>query len=420
MVKKMQAELNSETAQAAMTLSFQTEALLVLQEMATMVAAGLGVDDVLEGVYKHVSRLMDTTNFYIALYDAERRELFFRLEFSNDVRLATHVRQMGAGLTEHVITTGQPLLISEDIPGRRMALGLEALGKVGALSWLGVPMLIGGRVIGVITVQTYTTPRLFGERERDVLLAVANQAAVAIENARLIEQRDKQLVEMTILNQIGQSLSAARGLEEVLEIAYTQLGQLFDTSGFYIATYEPERDAWTLAFDVAHGERQPVRQLEMGRGLTTYIIRARAPLLFRTAQEYLDFIESEGLEHVGELAASWMGVPLIAANVVVGVMGIESYTQEYLYTAHDVMLFSAFAAQVANAVQNARLFASLQRVADEEHYVRDVTTRITQAADTEAILRIALEELRQHLGAMQAIARLGTREQLLPQPLTTK
>jgi GAF domain-containing protein len=85
-----------------------------------------------------------------------------------------------------VIRTREPLLIEENVSARLEELGIESIGQE-SQSWLGAPMSIGDHVVGVIAVQSYTTPRLYNKRHRDLLYAIASQTAVVLENTRLFE-----------------------------------------------------------------------------------------------------------------------------------------------------------------------------------------------------------------------------------------
>ncbi len=391
-------------------------ALSVIQDMAALTAAGLGMEGVVEGVYRAVSRLMDTTNLYIALYDELKQELFFCLDITEGQRIERGertYRKLSGGLTEYVIQTRAPLLLEDGAMDRMVELGVRILGVSGAKSWLGVPLMIGDRVTGVMTVQSYTTPNMFGEQERDLLMTVANQAAAALENARLSAQQARRIQEMTVLNEVGQALAATRDLEEVFQTAHTQLGRLFDASSFYIALVDEERGVWSSAFDIQHGERLPSQEFPFDEGLTGYIIQERRSLLFRNPEEEVAFCREHGFEHLGQQANSWMGTPLLALNRVVGVLAIENYTEAYAFDEHAQALIQAFAIPVANAVYNAQLFQRLQKQALQEQRVRTLTERIIGAADTQAVLRIVTEELGRLLDAKTVVMRLGTQAQLL-------
>jgi transcriptional regulator with GAF, ATPase, and Fis domain len=172
----------------------------------------LTVDAVVDSIHRYVSQLMDATNFYVALYDAERDEISFPLYIEGD-RLRRDVagRRAGKGMTEHIIRTRQPLLAKEDVAAVQADIGVESIG-VPSESWLGVPLMIGERPIGVITVQSYTTPRVYDEHARDLLTAVAGQAAIAIQNARLFEQTQAALAETEARarrERIGREITAA-------------------------------------------------------------------------------------------------------------------------------------------------------------------------------------------------------------------
>ena len=184
-----------DNAQLFKQIQARVEELAVLNEMGRVLTMIPTVDEVLEHAYQLASRLIDTTNFYVALYDAERDEISFPL-YVEERQLRFHIgkRHVGNGITEYVIRTRQPLLIEENISQRAKELGIEPVGRE-AQSWLGVPMMIGDQVIGVIAVQSHTTPRLYNKRHCELLVSIANQVAIAIANARLHEQAQQELAE---------------------------------------------------------------------------------------------------------------------------------------------------------------------------------------------------------------------------------
>jgi len=181
------------------------------------------------------------------------------------------------------------------------------------------------------------------------------------ENARLFEQAQEQVIQLSILNEIGRALSSTVKCEELMTRIYQQVSSTFDASNFYIATYEAATDEWTMALHQERGQRQPALRYKVGAGLTGYIIRNRKRLLFHSSAEVKTFLESQGIAPLGEPAQSWLGIPLIAADTVVGVMAIQNYEQERLYTDQDVFLFSLIGTQVAAAIEKAKLYQTIQR-----------------------------------------------------------
>lgn len=234
------ARLAEQTRAALDETQQRTAELAILNEMSQALTAQTSVDGVLEVVYRFTSRLMDTTNFYIALYDAEQDEIEFTLE-AREGRIAYHVerRRAGQGLTEYIIRHRQPLLIPEDVDGRLQELGVTSYGRR-ALSWLGVPMVLGDQVLGVLAVQSYTQPRVYHERHLQLLTAVASQAAIAIENARLIEATAERARQEQLLREISTRVSATVDPEFILRSAAEEIGRALGLETFVILQSDPE------------------------------------------------------------------------------------------------------------------------------------------------------------------------------------
>jgi signal transduction protein with GAF and PtsI domain len=84
-------------------------------------------------------------------------------------------------------------------------------------SWLGVPMMIGDRVLGVIAVQSVNTPHLYDEHDRDILMTIASQTAITVENARLFDEAQRRAQETAALAEVGREISSTLDLTQVLE-----------------------------------------------------------------------------------------------------------------------------------------------------------------------------------------------------------
>ncbi|HFQ93978.1 MAG TPA: GAF domain-containing protein, partial [Anaerolineae bacterium] len=141
----------------------RTEELTILNEMSRVMAVQTSIDGVVKTVYDHLSRLMDTTDFYLVLYEEKVEEVIFVLTVSGEeMRWYPERRRAGQGLTEYIIRHRQPLLMSENVDRHLEKMGIVAYGKP-AESWLGAPLIAGGRVLGVIGLQSDTVPGLYNE-----------------------------------------------------------------------------------------------------------------------------------------------------------------------------------------------------------------------------------------------------------------
>ena len=206
----------------------RTENLGVLNEMGRALAASLDVTSVVELAYQYSALLMDTSNFFVALYDSQKEMLEFPLVYNNGERVNIPPRPMGHGMSDFIIRTREPLLISENVTEHREALGIQVLhigNDAPALSWLGVPIIYGKEVLGVIVVQSVTTPGLYKEIDRDLLISVASQTAIAIENARIFSQTQLQAGYEAMVNAISQKIQGTTTVDSALQVAIRELGR---------------------------------------------------------------------------------------------------------------------------------------------------------------------------------------------------
>ncbi len=210
----------------------RTEELAVLNEMSQAMTAQMTIDGVVKTVYDHLSQLMDTTEFYLVLYEEEKDEVVFVLNVSGEeMRWHAERRQAGDGITEYIIRHRQPLLMADNVDQHLEEMGVAGYGNP-AESWLGAPMVVGERVLGVIGLQSYTTPHLYDERHLNLLTAVANQAAIAIESVRLLEETTAQAQEEKTLRQITTHISMSVDAESILKTAVKEIQRTFGVEAF--------------------------------------------------------------------------------------------------------------------------------------------------------------------------------------------
>ena len=167
-----------------------------LQAVGQALSASLDTKMITEAIYTEVAKLMPTSNFYVALYDQKTSEVSFPIVFEHNQRGYWPSRTMANGLTEYVINTRKPLLIKHQIQSTLQTLNVESRGEQ-AISWLGVPLLAGDRILGIIAVQSFQTTNQiqesFDDAHLEILTIIAAQASVAIQNSELFAQTDQAL-----------------------------------------------------------------------------------------------------------------------------------------------------------------------------------------------------------------------------------
>ena len=208
-----------------------------LQAVGQALSASLDLNSILEAIHTQVANLMPARNFYVALYDRETGEVSFPLAIEGGEQVAWRSRKTGLGLTEYILSSRSPLLIRSDFDATLDALGIEKFGRSAAY-WLGVPIMAGEEPLGVITVQSYSREQEYDVSHQEVLVTIAAQAAVAIQNARLYARTDEALaLRVQELDSIlrttqegmlrfdldHQTIAANRALADLLDIAQLEL-----------------------------------------------------------------------------------------------------------------------------------------------------------------------------------------------------
>lgn len=180
---------NTELKQAEEEVQRRIVELATLNEIGRAIASTIELDELWELIYQQTCRLMEVSAFYIALYDREKEELYNVINLLNGqprLRGEKHHR-FGKGRTEYIIRTSKPLLILGEVQATYDRLCIVSADKR-TKSFAGVPIAVGGKMIGVLAVQNYERDDAYDEHTIELLSAIANQAAIAIENARLYEK----------------------------------------------------------------------------------------------------------------------------------------------------------------------------------------------------------------------------------------
>ncbi len=158
-------------------------------------AASLQIEGLLAILREQLPGLLPASGQFVALWDPETDVLKFPLAMENGRSLSWETRRSVNGLSEYVVRTRRPLLLPDSVNARAAALGLTP-PTAPAASWLAVPIIAGSQVLGALGMYTLVTqPQPLTDADRDLLVAIASQLAVALNNARLYERTDEALAQ---------------------------------------------------------------------------------------------------------------------------------------------------------------------------------------------------------------------------------
>jgi two-component system, NtrC family, sensor kinase len=231
---------------------------------------------------------------------------------------------------------------------------------------LGIPMLRAEQLVGVIVIYRIEVLR-FTDGQIALMETFADQAAIAIENSRLLSELKRSVDELTALGEVGRALSSTLNLEAVLQTIVTRATQLTETAGCVIWEYDKPREEFRLLvshytddMDAAILPSQGgVTTIPKGQGLTTHVMEQRQPVQIPdiAVEGAYESPVRKPLIDVGHRAL--LGVPLLSEDEVIGVLAVTR-KRPGEFEPEVVRLLSTLATQSSLAIQNARLFREIE------------------------------------------------------------
>lgn len=204
--------------------------LAILNEMVSELTTMLAVEPILEAIYRFSSRLMDTTNFYIAMHNGLTNEISFPIAVEENKRVHWQTRPFSNGMTEYLLQTGQPLFVEDGLEKWLRSQGVDSIGSP-SQSWMGVPLRLGNEVVGVIALQSLQ-PRFYSREQFDLLNAISNQAAIAIQNARQFQHEQARAHRQQLLREIAAKVRGSADVDTIMRTAVQEIGQVLGRQTF--------------------------------------------------------------------------------------------------------------------------------------------------------------------------------------------
>ena len=386
------ARLFDETQRLLGETQQRTHELEAMSHVQQGLATRLDFQAIIDLVGDKLREVFGGASTFIALYDEASNRIetpYFVSEGGR--RVQAQPFELGQGLTSIIIKTRRPLVFGtyQEMLARGAILE-EPEKPQQEESWMGVPILVGERAIGVVAMQDYSQHR-YTEADVRLLSTITAGMGVALENARLFEETNRLLTEteqraaeLAIVNRISQALASQLDLEALIELVGDQVHAAFEADITYIALLDRQTERIRFPYQV--GERHDT--LTLGQGLTSRILETGQPLLIN--QNIAARRAELGIERIGTEVMSYLGVPITIGPEATGVISVQSTTEEGRFDEDDLRLLTTIAANVGAALENARLYQETQRRAVQMAALAEVSREISATLDLPVVLeRIA-------------------------------
>ncbi|HSE05219.1 MAG TPA: GAF domain-containing protein [Methylomirabilota bacterium] len=364
-----------------------------LLEINKKIGALASPENLLVSIAEEAARLLEVDNAGFRLLDGEDLVVAGLAGTAAETMARARIK-VGESLSGRVLATGQALMCELE-GGELLAEHLAADRRLGYTHYLGVPLLVGERAIGVLT---FRGRRPFTAREQELAETFAGQAAIAIDHSRLYREASEQADRMRVVAELGRvlvsTLDEARVLEMVATQAHESLGMLD------IAIWLQGQDGGSLRLAAGQGPfssrlAERAQPLDADEGVIGRALTERAPVwtpdVLNDPRIPLRPESRRWIEEIG--GRSILAVPLVREHLMGALVVYRPLGERY--SSREVEYLSAFANLVGVALENARLYQALDaraaRLRSLAHLAQIVSSSLDMDEVLEAIAKAAGE-----------------------------
>lgn len=252
----------------------------IVQKIST--SAILDIKENLKLIYEQTGKLMDVTNFFVALYDKESDTVSFEFAVEDGKyqelgkgKYAT--RKAANGLTEYVIRSKKSLLIEENVD-QWFKKHIVNLYGTGTKCWLGVPMILENEVLGAIAVQDDFKEHAYDHGNKKILETIASHAAAAVGNGRLLQTIGNQVAQLEGINKISQEIiTSSMNIESVMHNILEKAVKLSNSDAGEILFYNERKKIIKAIFTYNFDELKNI-EFNADEGMAGRVLRDGKPL----------------------------------------------------------------------------------------------------------------------------------------------
>jgi diguanylate cyclase (GGDEF)-like protein/PAS domain S-box-containing protein len=322
------------------------------------ISAELELSRLLKTILERAVSLLDASGGELGLFEEDSQDLIIVVSHNLGQDYAGTRLAMGEGGMGTVAVNLEPLIINDYISweGRLPLYAAENWHSV-----MASPLMVHGRLVGVISVVDEDPTRLFSPADLELLNMFATQSAIAVDNAHLYKEAIESTERRAVLHNVSQEIvSASLEPEQIYATIHKAAGQLMPAEAFVITLVDRAYGDIHAVYLVDRFVRTPSQRIPLTQGLSGQVLSTGKSVYI---EDYEQLDEKFGI-HFGteEYIRSVLAVPLRLGEEIIGMISVQSY-QSNAYTAEDMLLLEMLASHAAIALENARLFAEVQLLA---------------------------------------------------------
>ena len=411
-------------------LQRERERSIALQEVSNKVVAAHDTDEVLDLIVNEAVRLIGASAATLRLLEGNRLvpraatdSATAHLAVAAEIK-ETYIAEDSSSIMGHVLATKKPYLTedAQNDPLLTSEAARQNLQRSGFHAGVNIPLLVNDQAIGVLVVFDKRI-RQWAEDEVSLLSAFADQASLALEKARLLNNAEREKERSEALYQISNKLAGAHDTDEVLDLIVNEAARLVGTDASFLRLLEggrlvPSAATKGAAAFLASGARElPVIPVEEGTSLVGHVMATKKPLTILDGQIDETVTPAGRLSYLQHGLHGTATVPLLANDQSIGVLVVMD-SQVRRFTDDEISLLAAFADQAALALEKARLLNEAEREKERSDALYQVSNRLAGVHDTDEVMDLIVNEAARLLSVPIAYIRLAAGKDLVASAAT--
>lgn len=348
-------------------------------------------------IHHNLQKVLNADNFFVALYNEESGKYRFPYFVDSFDNYDNTPMDLTNTLTDYVRKTGKPLF-ADDAVHKKLHIQ-EGINYVGTFSfqWLGAPLRVEDKVLGVVVIQEYSEDILYKEDDLAILDFIADNISFLIlkkinyekisnsleELEQKIVQRNRELESLNkqlaidikkreeaekvqnALYRISKSANKTEELNDLYGVIHNIIKSLMPAENFYIAQIDEDNQLITFPYYIDEFDNQPLPIPLSLNTLTSFIIRTGKSLILNS-ETNINFFQENNIVEKGAVPKLWVGVPLMVKGKCIGAMVLQDYHSSETYFNKDKEILTFVSNQVARTI----------KLKKDEIHINDIMCRL--------------------------------------------
>ena len=369
--------------------------LALINSVQEALAGELELQAIYDAVGDRIRDVFDAQVVDIAIFDETSGLLHFPYTIERGVRFPDEPIEL-IGYRKHAMATREPLMIEESTPEERKRYGNPyVLAGEPVKSALFVPLVVGGRATGVISLQSLDRTHAFSEPDQQLLETLAGSLSVALENARLVHETRQRNAELAVINSVQESIAGELDQQAIYDVVGEKLREIFDAQVVDIGVHDESAGILRFVYQIERGVHFPNVTLPV-IGFRKHVMATRQPLAILENMDAA-LVEYDNPETVvGEPShGSAMFQPLVVGGRATGVISIQDLDREHAFDDSDQRLLATIAGSLGVALDNAQLVHETRQRNAELALINSVQAAIAGELDPQAIYDLVGDKLQE-------------------------